>query len=476
MPSASITRKLSALSSTHCGAESRFVVSGMLPSGQTRSMACGRLVQLAILLGSWFLMETDSLAQEFSSPRLRGDSPQAPAAPRIPAAPAMETARPSEILTEEADVSGEQYGGCIVLSNGRVYLGRLTELPQAYQIETLSGAIVIPLNEVRTVAESLEQAYQQLRDAYQRPTASDHLDLGRWCFQNQLYDAASIEAQAALGLEPSRDDAIKLLQRAEVAAGRGIKPTAETPAPYRLQTEQSMGVISAEAQRDFGRHIERLAFNKCGNGKCHGSSSLSEFKLNKNARSDLNLQSFLKFMDLDNPELSPLLIKARSVDDHHAGIFQGAGGPEQYSRLLAWVTRVSKEQSQLSPERMKREQQSRPGPFITIRPKSDRASEATSSENVATESTPRMSLETAPDISPDSTTPSSGAAIETVAAETSPDTNSTRKSRTPRPSKKAPLQSPLVQKILADQAPDAFDPEEFNRLMHGERGASAPPR
>ena len=358
----------------------------------------------------------------------------------------MSPFQPIAVDESAAESNSEPTTGCVVLGDGRVFQGAITELAGAYRVQTKNGAVVLPFAQVRTVASTLPEAYQQLRESYERPTASDHLDLGRWCEQNQLFEEASAEAQAALALEPNRKEALSLLKKAETALGRTDLP--ETPAAPNIVPRPIAGgaIVSTATQVEFSRHIQRLALNKCGNGGCHGASALNSFKIQQGVRADINLAAILKYVDIENPERSPLLVRARTADGPHNGLFRGATGTEQYDRLLKWVVRAAQDQNNLAglPKRPKEWREG--GPRYTIRPRTEK---------------PEETADEAPEESVAAQEPQAPE-IETVAGEeTAPGP------RTPRSPREAPLKSAAIQKLLENQAPDAFDPEEFNRLVHG---------
>ena len=408
----------------------------------------------AVLLGTWF---SRGVAQEPFSEEITLPVPARPLAPAQPA-PRMVPAERMKPLTPlvpfqpQPDAASEQITGCIVQGNGVVTQGAITEWPEAYHVRTQTGAVlVIPFAKVRTVAESLEQAYQQMREAYDKPSAGDHIDLGRWCEQYQLFEEASTEAQAALILEPTRKDALALLKRSEAALGRTSEAPVDNAAIERPQPASVGVVVSAESQGEFSRHIQRIALNKCGNGGCHGASALSPFKLTRGPRSEQNMQTMLKYIDTQTPADSPLLVKARSVDGPHAGLFSGGKGSEQYAKLLAWVEKVVAEQNNPAGIRRRPPERREGGPVITIRPRQKQDAVA-AEEPDQPHSTPRMSLDNAPeiDINPQ---------IKTASAE--------EPALAPRRPREAPLKSAALKKLLDSQEPDAFDPEEFNRLVHG---------
>lgn len=356
---------------------------------------------------------------------------------------------PIDVNPASPDPAAVKETGCVVLGDGRVFQGEITELETGYQVQAKNGAVVLPFTQVRTVAPTLTQAYQQLRESYEQPSASDHLDLGWWCQQNQLFEEASAEAQAALVLEPTREKAVSLLKAAETALGRTEIP--ETPSSPSVLPRPIAGgaVVSTATQVEFSRHIQRLTLNKCGNGSCHGASALSPLKLQQGVKSDVNLSAILKYVDTENPEQSPLLVRARAADGPHNGVFRGASGTEQYARLLAWVVQAAKDQNNVAgiPKRPKVWREG--GPRFTIRPRKS-PMEAASGEDQHEPATAATSA------------PAAGPEIQTIAGE-----EVAPISRAPRAPRKSPLASETVQELLRDQAPDAFDPEEFNRQVHG---------
>ena len=360
-----------------------------------------------------------------------------------PAVQRMTPLQPIAIAEPATEPTTPPATGCVVLGDGRVFQGVITELAAGYRVQAKNGAVVLPFTHVRTVAPTLAQAYQQLRESYERPSASDHLDLGMWCQQNQLYEEASLEAQAALTLEPARKEALSLLKKAETALGHTEVPQPSAAPATVPRPGQAGAVVSTATQVEFSRHIQRLALNKCGNGGCHGASALSAFKIQQGVRADLNLAAILKYVDPENPELSPLLVKARTADGPHNGLFRGTSGTEQYHRLMKWVVQAAQDQNNLAglPKRPKEWREG--GPRYTIRPRSKTPQDTASEES-------REPLDDQEPMAPE---------IETVAGEqTAP---------VPRASREAPLKSAAIQKLLENQLPDAFDPEEFNRLVHG---------
>jgi hypothetical protein len=422
----------------------------------------------AVCLLSWGFCISLGLAE---SPTLRpvpsrGKSSGTSLAPREASLQQMKPLTPLEPAPIVDPDTSDIQDGCVVLPDGRVFRGAIKQLPQGYQLKSNTGTVAFTFDQVRTVATSLPQAYLQLRDALVAPTANDHLALGNWCSQNKLHDEASLEAQAALVLEPTRKEALMLLKKSEEAAGR-VSNAAPAVNAVPARPIEAGGVLSAECQLEFTRHVNRIALNKCGNGACHGPASFSSFKLSRGSKSEPNLKMILKYIDPSDPEMSPLLVNARSAEGPHNGLFQGAKGREQYATIQAWVMQVSSDQANLAGvrRRAKPAPPREPGPLITIRPKRETPESpnvVASSESEGVTDTPEMELDNAPEVDISGNAPE----IKTVAAEEEPPGSSPA-----RPKRGAPLKSETIQKLLQSQDPDAFDPDEFNRMVHGDRPA-----
>lgn len=333
---------------------------------------------------------------------------------------------------------GQGVPGCLVTHDGRVFQGRILEQgEEAYRVDSVGGTAVLPHGEVLTIGDSLADAYTRIRGNMPRPGAEGHLDLGRWCLQNELYQEASEEAQAALKLEPRRQAALELLSQADQALTAVRHPL---PAPTVATSE-------LPPQAEFVRRIQPLLQNKCGNANCHGSSSASQFKLQtvatgsrpQNLRTLQNLEAVFKRIDRDHPDQSPLLVESQQLTGPHANVFVGQRAQEHRDRLVAWVRQISRQGvAQPAPA-----QENLPRPLMTFRPHA-------ASEDVAEPTIlPASAEEFAPPVTPLRAAPPQ-------IASPSP----------PRP-KLAPLRSPEVMRLLETQAPDPFDPAEFNRLVHG---------
>ncbi len=339
----------------------------------------------------------------------------------------------------------------LVLFDGRVVEGGIEERPGGYMVSQPAGAIVLPFELIRVAASSLTEAYEKQRDNFAFPTANDHLGLAQWCYTNKLYAQANAELEAVLRLEPQRSEARELLKRVDAATSR---ETARRTAPQGSGAgsgDRTTGRIRTETHAEFIRRIQPLLVNKCGNATCHGMASSNGFRLanvraglrHQRLPSDQNLAAVLAQISAESPQQSPLLLKPRDGEmPVHRGVFFGATGDNQVQMLRDWIAGAA---ADLVDSGAVTEVVSAPG----------------------TEPAPAAPAITSPDRAP--TTP----AVE------SPETAFSR----PKPKiieiprSGSPRSSDLLRKVLDEERPDPFDPEAFNRQVHGAPpgGAAAPP-
>lgn len=355
--------------------------------------------------------------------------------------------------------------GVIVLTDGRVFSGRITETGGGYRIDFDNTFVVIPFEQTRVTSATLGDAYIVIRDGLKSPLAVDHLKLAEWCQANNLITEARIEAATALKLEPLRRDARALLwqidqkmnAQAQATAGGDAVQADSVTTTTPVAAEVLAGGMSKETQQTFIRQVQPLLFNKCGNVHCHGSEAQNSFMLSGNRSSstndrlgsEANLEAVMRQINTQSPASSPLLTKPSELLGSHRKVFQGGAGGTQRQLLVNWVTQVASEQAQSNPQRPP-----------TRLPKALDAAEL-------------------PGMSPTGST----ATIGTEPGRLSPPV--TAGPLTARPgfsgSGSATLSNTELRAILDQQQPDAFDPEVFNRLVHGassselKSGSSAQP-
>jgi len=378
----------------------------------------------------------------------------------------------------------------MVLNDGRVLYGQISERPGGYMIESPGSKQVVPYELIRLLASSLEDAYVKQRDAMKMPRAGDHLALAQWCKDNKLYALATEQLEAALKLEPNRGEARRMLQevvdltqtKSPPAAGRYRVITGGAPV-----VERTSAGISPGSQTEFVRRVQPILVNRCGNATCHGSASDNSFKLinvrsglrQQRLETELNLAAVLKQIDTRKPSQSPLLVRpADDASREHRGAFSAVAGASQQQRLREWVLAVAREQKKAAPSN-----------DVWAADDSDFAAQAAYAFGEDPPQSPgngdiRQLVHEDDVPEPEAPDPQVSESVESpllieiprpaqpVSQPASPDKSrppATQKSPATPPARQQ--QSAFVREILEQDRPDAFDPNEFNRKAHGRAGA-----
>jgi len=347
--------------------------------------------------------------------------------------------------------------GVVVLQDGRVFKGSITAVAGGYRVDHDGRYAIVPFDQVRLTAQSISAAFMSLRDAVPNPTTNDHLKLAEWCLENQLFKEAKLEVARALSLEPLRKEArilaAKIDQQSQRVNGKAISDVnGTTPAkkPYTVTNSASAATsanssgLSREAQLEFMQHVQPLMMNKCGNAHCHGSASKNDFQLklvrrgsnSSRVASRSNLEQLLTMIAPQHPERSRLLIVPTSSTESHRKLFVGEQGNKQFALLKRWVMDVA--------------------PHATGAPSHDTEARNSTTPNIAIHvgDSPQRIVPAA------GTMPRNGVQPRMT---TPPRFASTDMNRPLQESSEAKL----LRQIREEDAPDAFDPEEFNRMMHG---------
>lgn len=339
----------------------------------------------------------------------------------------------------------------LVLKTGQVVSGEMEPQVGGYMVVVPNGRVLITYDQVWTAATSLADAYTRIRDNRSNPSANERLELARWCFQHGLEEEARFEVAAALRLEPDRPEARQLLQRVEASLQkRPAVPHSEasvvSPAPMHV----SPAALSGERTAEFIRVVQPILMNRCGNAACHGTATVSQFRLepasgNRVSRltSDTNLAAVLQQIDWARPDESPLLTRPRSGVGPHRAAFQGRYATDQIESLRSWIQAVSREAGG-------REGSALPAP-ASVSP--------SSSHPLVQAVAPFPRTEPA-----GASLPGSGETVPADAVGSSPAPAAADGLR--------PVDESFLRKILAESQPDPFDPDEFNRLIHGIEAAS----
>ncbi len=246
----------------------------------------------------------------------------------------------------------------IVMNSGRILTGQMTRNAGGWLVEQASGRVQVPEDQVKLVADSLRDAYRKQRDAIVEPTPATHVMLAQWCISYRLYDEARDELKKCLKRDADHEEARKLLRRLDdTLTAKPVAAVAATLSPWKtvdgfvVPEVESLGGLSKETATSFTARVQPLLMNKCGNASCHGPASGSEFKLNSTRfganghrlYTERNLAEVLRYIDIKEPALSPLVAIPQGSHGGTAAIFHGPQSAEQLKTLRNFVKLVAKE-------------------------------------------------------------------------------------------------------------------------------------
>jgi hypothetical protein len=324
--------------------------------------------------------------------------------------------------TARRKTSREPKPGLLILINGKIVEGKISESPSGFLVEVKSSKYLVPYARVRFEAANLRDAYLKQRSFMIKPAPREHVALAGWCVNQELYAEAKIELRDALRLSPRNPSARNMLVQLEEIinpddpVNKQRDPTTKRDdTGFELPETRSLAGLSRDVVQEYVSRVQPLLMNRCNNGSCHGSTRhKSNFSLERvrsgfrrhRGPNERNLAQVLKQIDTASPDRSPLLTV---TSGRHGGsrrdVFIGRAAVKQRETLRDWIRKVAKD--------------------IKKQPATVVASKSKSKSTSGTKT-----------------------------------------------SKTTPSDDPFLRKILRDERPDAFDPREFNRA----NGRSATPR
>ncbi len=253
-------------------------------------------------------------------------------------------------------------GTVAILMNGSVMEGKITRTGSRYRIEFQLGEMQIPIEQVKYVCHDWAEAHDIMQSRANLRDPDERFRLASWCYQYRLYDRAVEEAKAGLRLRPNHPPTrqlIRMVQQAKLLAQQAAthkQVSSVVPPTPELD-------LNAESMRLFTTGVQPVLMNACA--KCHTGHNGGSFRLYRNHGSGLrsrratrhNLNVVIAHLNLERPELSPLLIK--SVSRHSRNLATEpikSRKAEPYKRLKEWVQYVIENNPHL-PSRLAQKQQ-----------------------------------------------------------------------------------------------------------------------
>jgi hypothetical protein len=336
-------------------------------------------VMIALTVASsfvWVTMRDRSLADE----------------PRDSSAPSAVTSAPPE-----------RY---LLLTNGQVIKGVISERETDYQVGQRIGAMSFSKRRVEGAFDSIADAYQYRVNQLPERDTEERMKLALWCLNLKLTAQAKEQLTKVIELNPQHTDAKRKLfsmqQAAEVASQRLRDPAvqqaaAETPHETRpgaldsaviQNAQRGLGVsglpvifdlpapLAVRRANEYFRLVHPLLQAYCA--RCHDGNYDGQFQLIQMSRADrnpdalrANLDATLRLIDAESPAKSELLsstLRAHGPGPRPRPIFTGSND-KSYQAIAAWVQSLRSIKNGAEPARadLARGANDNPEPFATNR-------------------------------------------------------------------------------------------------------------
>jgi hypothetical protein len=363
---------------------------------------------------------------------------------------------PGAPLSFATDPVAPATGKVLIVDERHTMEGDIERVADQYRIRHGGGETWLPANKALRLCADNEEALAYLRTQANLEDADEHLRLALWCRDRNLPAEALAEVRRAVELRPNDAATKALLTRLESdihtapAAKPGPAALSEPPAPPLAVdlTAQSMG--------QFITHVQPILMNSCAS--CHANSrTSSSFRLMHAAdlgsrkATQQNLAAVLAQVNLAQPQASPFLSKALGVHGEMAQAPFKNREAAAFRTLDNWVTSTVAANPRL---REVLPPSPAPTPAVPLGPVSFGESRPAQTTSIVEPPFRTVLAPTNPTPNSPLAGPSDGASPPQVAGPSAS-----------RPASQA--EGPL---------PDAYDPDEFNRVYHPQPQAPVAPQ
>ncbi|MFO0891858.1 MAG: hypothetical protein U0790_22315 [Isosphaeraceae bacterium] len=288
----------------------------------------------------------------------------------------------------EAPGADAKQAGFVLLADGRLVKGTISEEDDMLVVSQPIGAMRFPKKRVERIFPTIRKVYEYKLEQLPDNDSDERIKLARWCLAQNMEPEAREQLDAILNRSPkhlqARAMVASLDQAHERRSGRRQDPEVQQTAGEKVAgaPEGRPGLLDAAvfagARRGMGLSEMPVVFDlppaqavrrtdefvryvhpvvqaycaRCHNDRYEGSFQLVQIKTKVDLTRDAlktNLDSCLRLIDRENPARSELL--ASSLRPHGRGpvkrpIFQGSND-RAYQILATWVNKL---QAPKSPE------------------------------------------------------------------------------------------------------------------------------
>jgi hypothetical protein len=265
-------------------------------------------------------------------------------------------------LCAEPPLRLEPQEGVLLLTNGQVLRGKVTQAGDHYYVALEHGEIRVRAADVELLCHDLNEGYRRRCEAIMAGDVPAHLDLADWCIRFELFDSAARELTTVIECDPTHPRIPLLERRLEFARIQASEKTTRSPVVADAVTNEDLDRMvrgmPPGAVECFTQTIQPLLLNHCSTAGCHGTGAGTRLVLRRNSLgktpsrrlTQRNLHSAIRSINSGDPAMSPLLVNAiREHGDTKAPVFTSRD-VLQYRQLVSWVYLVAQKSAPLPTE------------------------------------------------------------------------------------------------------------------------------
>ncbi len=284
-------------------------------------------------------------------------------------APGQEAAPPIPATMPAQGPSDAPAFAVLLLSNGRLLQGEVTETPagDAYELHLKGGSIPVRKKDVVRRYRSMVEMYQDKAAHLAERDPDERMKLALWCLEQHMEAQAREQLQGVLAINPADGRAKKMVTNIDANAQRVVGRDTEVraasaeiadPTPAAMPLPRPRTAVGRTAERpvifdlpadvakkrfiEFAWDVHPILQASCGS--CHNESYQGDFRLLGKSRRDwtadvvrANLDATLRYVRRDDPAHSDLV--AYAANPHGPSPRPAFSGPNdrRYHRLVAWL-------------------------------------------------------------------------------------------------------------------------------------------
>jgi len=208
-------------------------------------------------------------------------------------------------------------GKVLILANDRVLEGEIDRFGDQYRIRRGTGETLIAANRAKRLCADWNDALAFVRGQTNLGDPDERLRVARWCQQHDLHDDALVEARAALEMRPAHPETKQLVQSLQRRLDAAPAAVPSAPQASTVVAAAPQFDVSADALALFTTKVQPILLNACAS--CHANGKGGTFQLvhpgevAARPATQRNLAMAVRHLRLDNPAVSPLVVKAVSA-------------------------------------------------------------------------------------------------------------------------------------------------------------------